>query len=290
MAIKLSILNMKGGVGKTTTSCAFASLMEMCGKRVLIIDLDAQANTTKEFQVYDPTDKSENIKDVFLSDIPVLEIIRSSPVSNVSVIPSNRSHSKTSMHLYQKKALEPEYEINTILRNRLKEVENNYDIIIMDNSPMSDVISLNSLVASDYVLTPVEVDGFSYEGLQSVLDDISNVKEEYNSDLEFLGVLMERCEVRTTLFTQLYKQFLDEFGDDAIKQPIRKDNVIKEALSVYMPLYRYQKRSKAGTDYINAAHEINLINDDEYARLIERHGLKKDNFNISKLGEGTSED
>ena len=286
MAIILDIYNMKGGVGKTTTACAFASLLEMCCKKVLLIDMDLQANSTKVFDAYDETGMSPTVRDLFLSGIPVKEIIKNSGNSNVSVIPSGANHEETAALVYQKAAIKEIDDPNTILRERIKEIEDAYDFIIIDSSPSVDVVSTNFLVISDYVLSPVQVDGFSYEGLQLVLNRMAYVKTNYNSKLEFLGVLMTQCEIRTTLFNQLYKQFINEFGDNAIKQPIRKDNIVKESESMYVPLYRYEKRSKAGNDYIKAAAEINLISEEEERKLLEWHGLKKDTFDLKELING----
>ena len=273
MAVTIAVINNKGGSGKSTTVCALASMLEMINKKVLVIDADPQGNSSQVFRVFDP-DSLGGTYDLFFNDIPTKDIVKISSNSNVNVIPADQKHWDTTEELSLLSKEKGRREATLILRNRLKEVQNDYEFIIIDNSPARGILADNVLVASDYVLTPVEVEGFSYEAIKMVLGDIIRIKENYNPDLAFLGALFVMATPRTILFKSIYQQFIDELGDYAIKQPIRMDNTVREANTCFTPLYRYVQRCKAGTDYIRAAQEMGFIDDREAEKLIKWCGVK----------------
>ena len=279
MGAIISVLNNKGGVGKSTTVCSLASLLDMVGKRVLVIDADPQGNASQVFRVYDTESENETY-DLFFSSKPVKEIIKRSSNSNVSLIAAGTKHWNTTEELTYLSKEKGREQTSLILKNRLKEIQNDFDFIIIDNSPARGILTDNVLTASNYILIPVEVEGFSYEGIKTVISDITRIKTTTNPDLEFLGALFVMAEPRTNLFKSIYQSFIDQLGEDAIKQPIRKDNTVREANSTFTPLYRYTPRSKAGTDYIRAAHQMGLIDDQEFERLMAWCGLKNDTFDM----------
>lgn len=282
MAATISVLNNKGGVGKSTTVCSLASLLDIVGKRVLVIDCDPQGNASQVFRVYD-TESEDETYDLFFDKRPVKDIIKQSSNSNVHIIAAGKKHWNTTEELTFLTKENGRENTSLILRNRLKEIQNDYDFIIIDNSPARGILTDNILSASDYILIPVEVEGFSYEGIKTVISDITRIKSTTNPDLEFLGALFVMAEPRTNLFKSIYQNFIEQLGDGAIRQPIRKDNVVREANSMFTPLYRYTQRSKAGTDYIKAAAEMEIISKQEYDRLIQWCGLKNDTFDIRKV-------
>lgn len=286
----IGVLNHKGGVGKTTTVCALASLFEMVGKRVLLVDADPQGNSSQIFRVLNSKDNTNAYEayNLFLGTTPVKDLILTCPDSNVKVIASGPMHKNTATDLAQLAKEEGTDAVRIRLKNRLEEVKDDFDFIIIDNNPARDFIAENVLTASDYILTPVEMDGFGYEGLKTVLDDIMTIKKTLNPKLNFLGVLFTRVEPRTNIFADLYPRFIQDLGDDVIKQPIRKDKIVKEANTTFTPLYRYVARSKGGTDYIHAAQEMGLITEEEMERLLGWHGMKKDNFDW-RAGVGNGE-
>lgn len=200
--------------------------------------------------------------------------------SNVNVISAGTKHWKTLEQLSKLANDDNRSEVISILRKRLKAIRNEFDFIIIDNSPTRGLLADNVLAASDYVLTPVQVEGFSYEGLKVVLSDIARIKETVNPDLTFLGALFVMAAPRTNLFKVVYKQFIDRLGEDAIRQPIRNDKTVREANTTFMPLYRYAARSKAGTDYIRVAREVGFINTKEEEKLLGWYGVKNDTFDM----------
>lgn len=281
MSKVIAVINQKGGVGKTTTAVTLAVMESLLNKKVLVIDNDAQGNASAALGI--PFDVPYSIIDLFTGDKPLEELITGSTNSNVDVIPALSTHSKTPEALLKKAALDSSFDPKVILRERIKPIREKYDYIFIDNAPVRGIESVNALVAADYVLSPVEADRFSYDGFSNVLDEIYNIRQEYNSHLSLLGVLVTKATAGTTLFKQIYTAFLDEVGEKAIKQPIRKDAALADAMSHYMPVYMYRKKTKAGVDYINAAKEMGLITKSEYNKLISWHGLKNDNFDLKKL-------
>ena len=279
MGAVIAVINNKGGVGKSTTVCSLASLLEMAGRRVLVIDADPQGNASQVFRVYNAETDGE-VYDLFFGDAPVEDFVRMSSNSNVNVISAGTKHWKTLEKLSKLADDDNRNDVITILRNRLKAIRNDYDLIIIDNSPTRGLLADNVLAASDYVLTPVQVEGFSYEGLKIVLSDIARIKESVNPDLTFLGALFVMAAPRTNLFKSVYQQFVERLGEDAIKQPIRNDKAVKEANTTFMPLYRYTTRCKAGTDYIRVAREVGLINTKEEEKLLGWYGAKNDTFDM----------
>ena len=279
MGAVIAVINNKGGVGKSTTVCSLASLLEMAGRRVLVIDADPQGNASQVFRVYNAEADGE-VYDLFFGDAPVEDFVRMSSNSNVNVISAGTKHWKTLEKLSKLADDDNRNDVITILRNRLKAIRNDYDLIIIDNSPTRGLLADNVLAASDYVLTPVQVEGFSYEGLKIVLSDIARIKESVNPDLTFLGALFVMAAPRTNLFKAVYQQFVERLGEDAIKQPIRNDKTVREANTTFMPLYRYTTRCKAGTDYIRVAREVGLINAKEEEKLLGWYGAKNDTFDM----------
>ena len=284
MGAVIAVINNKGGVGKSTTVCSLASLLEMAGRKVLVIDADPQGNTSQVFRVYN-TNMEGEVYDLFFGDAPVQDLVRMSSNSNVNVISAGSKHWKTLENLSKLADDDNRDSVATILRNRLKLIRNEYDFIIIDNSPTRGLLADNVLAASDYVLTPVQVEGFSYEGLKVVLSDIARIKETINPDLTFLGALFVMASPRTNLFKSVYQQFIDRLGEDAIKQPIRNDKTVREANTSFMPLYRYTARCKAGTDYIRVAREVGFINAMEEEKLLGWYGAKNDTFDMRREEE-----
>lgn len=279
MGAVIAVINNKGGVGKSTTVCSLASLLEMANRKVLVIDADPQGNTSQVFRVYD-TNADGEVYDLFFGDAPAEDFVRMSSNSNVHVISAGAKHWKTLEQLSKLANDDNRNDVISILRNRLKSIRNEYDFIIIDNSPTRGLLADNVLAASDFVLTPVQVEGFSYEGLKVVLTDIARIKETVNPDLTFLGALFVMAAPRTNLFKSVYQQFIDRLGEDAIKQPIRNDKTVREANTTFMPLYRYTARCKAGTDYIRVAREVGFISADEEAKLLGWYGVKNDTFDM----------
>ncbi len=173
---KLSILNIKGGVGKTTSTINLASTLAEEGKKVLIVDIDAQSNSTMLFKAYDIDALS--VSDILLDkNINVEDVIKGTDFDNIDVLPSNISLAFT-----EKKIL---LDVTRNQQNRLKkaleQVEDKYDYCLIDCPPSLNMITINALVASDEVIVPIKIDKFALDGLGYLLDSIDEVKEIYKT-------------------------------------------------------------------------------------------------------------
>ena len=212
MGAVIAVINNKGGVGKSTTVCSLASLLEMAGRKVLVIDADPQGNTSQVFRVYN-TNMEGEVYDLFFGDTPVQDLVRMSSNSNVNVISAGSKHWKTLENLSKLADDDNRDSVTTILRNRLKSIRNEYDFIIIDNSPTRGLLADNVLAASDYVLTPVQVEGFSYEGLKIVLSDI---QESRKRSIQILHSLA-RCSLWHRLVQTSLKAFINSLLIDLEK-------------------------------------------------------------------------
>lgn len=264
----ISVVNIKGGVGKSTTVCCLSELLAAINKKILIVDLDPQSNSSQLFGRYRTSEKTVidlfTAKPIELKNYEtIVSCIQSTEYSNIDIIASEEELtfvcdmiSNDISRIQQK-----------ILSRSLHQLKQNYDFILIDNSPYYNLITSNALCASDYVLTPVEADGFGYSGLSKLLEKIYSIKDELNENLEFLGVFLNKVNKQTTLFKNLYQNYTDELGERFIKQYIRHDNRAKESATAFIPLFHYDKKCKAIQDYKDLLINLNILNKDDIKKL-----------------------
>ena len=257
-----SIVNIKGGVGKTTTTCAFAELLAKKGRKVLVVDMDPQFNTSRMYRVC-PTSTQPSAATLFLLPAKVVQsenkedilaCIYTTDNPNIDIIPASEDLSVTeeivradTSRVQQK-----------ILSKCLARIKDNYDNILIDNSPFYNLLTINSLTASDNVITPVEADGYSYHGLTMLLERINSIKEELNEDLEFLGIFLTKAEPNTVSFREMFEAYQNELGDKFLKTYIRKDISVKESTILLQPLLTYDPACRAIEDYSNLLKKLNI--------------------------------
>ena len=204
---KLSILNIKGGVGKTTSTINLASTLAEEGKKVLTVDIDAQSNSTMLFKAYDIDALS--VSDILLDkNINVEDVIKGTDFDNIDVLPSNISLAFT-----EKKIL---LDVTRNQQNRLKkaleQVEDKYDYCLIDCPPSLNMITINALVASDEVIVPIKIDKFALDGLGYLLESINEIKDEFNENLKFLGCFIT-MDNSTTVNKEIKKALKDLLGE-----------------------------------------------------------------------------
>ena len=224
---KLSILNIKGGVGKTTSTINLASTLAEEGKKVLIVDIDAQSNSTMLFKAYDIDALS--VSDILLDkNINVEDVIKGTDFDNIDVLPSNISLAFT-----EKKIL---LDVTRNQQNRLKkaleQVEDKYDYCLIDCPPSLNMITINALVASDEVIVPIKIDKFALDGLGYLLESINEIKDEFNENLKFL------------------------LGEKMLDTHIRQNISVVESTFEQKPVIYYKSKSNASKDYIKLAKEV----------------------------------
>lgn len=270
----LTLINNKGGVGKTSSCTAIGSILGILGYNCLIVDNDFQTNATATF-LTENNDIDLTVMDLFKMETytksEVERCIIHTDYQNVDLIPSCPEHVDTNEYLYSL----PEKERYHHLANALQLVKDNYDYILIDTHPDLYPVTKNALCCSDYVMTPVGADGYSFQGTALLTNSILQISsdESMNPDLQFLGVFITGSKPRTNNFQDYQEFYENELGEDYIPVTIRDDASVSAVLSWGMPLpylltsknYRSSaKRWKAIYDYIELIHEIGMIEDDDY--------------------------
>lgn len=272
MAITISVINNKGGVGKTTSTGILAELIAYLGKKVLCIDLDQQSNLSMMFNCYQEdgdnvingieNPSENNIAELFKyryrSAEEVTALIKHTPIAGLDIIPSSKRHKNTQLNISVNKTGNN----NIILKKALATIRNDYDFIFIDNAPASDILTVNSMFASDCVITPVRVEKFSYKGLKETLDSIAYIKEEHDlENANFLGAFITQAETNTNVYKDLKMSYESELNTKFLKTPIRKDIKIAEIETVFEPILKYNADTNAVFDYGNLLLELNILDD-----------------------------
>ena len=282
-AITISIINNKGGVGKTSSTLILAELMAFLGLKVLCIDLDAQSNLSMILNRY--IDDSPNVvngiespKEYNVAELfkyryrtaeDVCQLIKVTDVPNLSVIPSSKRHEKTLTNIMANETGNN----NTILKRALAAVKDRYDFILIDNAPASNIMTVNSIFASDYIITPVRAEGISYKGLRETMETIAYIKEEHDiENANFLGTFITQVETNTNIFKELKETYATELGAKFLKTPIRKDIKVSEVETVFKPLLTYAPNTNAVFDYAALLLELGILPEDKADILKEAVG------------------
>jgi chromosome partitioning protein len=246
----IAIANQKGGCGKTTTAVNLASALAMSGKKVLVIDFDPQAHTTLGLGG-NPDAVAKTIYDVMTDmQIPVSRVVVSTRIGGLNLAPSNILLSGVEFKLASIPGRE--YVLNT----QLGSLNGAYDICVIDCSPSLSLLTLNALVASTYVIIPVQVHYYALEGLKQLLETIDIVRERFNPHLSILGVLLTFVEGRATLSQQIQRQMREFFGELVFNTVIHRTIRLAEAPSAGQSILTYAPDSNGAAEYMALAQEI----------------------------------
>lgn len=241
----ISVVNHKGGVGKTTTTLTVGSILAKRGFRVLCIDLDAQANLTLSL-LRDDAEYS-TLSESILQDkpLPIINIFE-----NFDIVPS--SLDLTKLELSMMGVLQREY----IISDKIKSVLKDYDYIFIDCPPSLGIYTVNALVASDYALVTMTPEILPYKGLGSVIILIKQITERMNPGLKCAGILFTKLERTNNLTSNVQMAVRKVYGGLAFKTTIRKNVSVAEAPSERKALLEYAPNSKAFIDYVNFTDEF----------------------------------
>ena len=245
----IAFANQKGGVGKTTSAVNIAASVGIHGKKVLLIDLDPQGNTTSGVGINKKNLKATSYE-ILIGEIEAEKAIIKTEFENLSVIPSNISLAGAEFDLYQLD--NREYR----LKEQLKEVKGKYDYIFIDCPPSLGMITVNALAAADAVIIPMQCEYYALEGLSQLMLTIRKIKQLYNADLEICGILITMFNGRLILTMQVISELKKYYSDKLFKTPISRNVRLSEAPSFGTPVYYHDKSSKGSKEYLDVAKEL----------------------------------
>lgn len=251
----ISVANQKGGVGKTTTTINLCTILAKKGKKVLLIDADPQGNATSGLGV----DKEIEVStyDILANDATIEQSLQDTAIKNLKVCPSNINLAGAEVELVSMMSREQR------LKEKLEEIKDRFDYILIDCPPSLGLITLNAFTASDSVLIPVQCEYYALEGLGQLLNTINLVKKHLNKNIQIEGALLTMYDMRTNLSNQVVKEVKKYFDNKVYKTVIPRNVRLSEAPSYGMPITEYDPRSKGAKSYTKFAKEFLKINEEE---------------------------
>lgn len=249
MAVVIAVTNQKGGVGKTTSAVNIAYYMAKSGKKVLLVDLDPQGNATSGLGV-DKANLEATMSEVLLESVPLEKAVLKTEHKNLWLAPTTSHLANVEVEIA---ALQHKF---TRLKTALAQVENDYDIIIIDSPPSLSLLTVNGLIAARYVLLPVQAEFYALEGLGQLLETMKLVRKGMNPGLELLGVLPTMMDSRTTLSNQVHDEMKKHFADKVFTNVIPRNIRLAEAPSHGVPIGAYDRWSKGARAYKAVAKEV----------------------------------
>lgn len=253
----ISVVNQKGGVGKTTTSLNFAYELANKGKKVLLVDFDTQGNLTSYAGIFEGS--VDNIKTTIATALEnvidgknaELEVYKSPVIDNLDIVPCNIEMAHIKLKMMNALAREQ------TLKRVLNTVKENYDYIVIDTAPSLDIDMINSLVASDEIIITSTPDTFSESGVKGLFKSIEQIKNTLNKELEIKGVLITMFDSRTN-FSKAMTEVIKMSWDSKIKvfdEMIPISIKVKESQAMHIPISKYDKQNKVGKAYIKFTEE-----------------------------------
>jgi chromosome partitioning protein len=245
----ITICNQKGGTGKTTSAINIASYLAVLGKKVMLVDLDPQANATSGIGV-NKHNVQKSTYHVLLEELEIREILQPTAIPNLFLAPSNLDLTGAEVELVG--VLGREYR----LKRALQKEKDNFDFIIIDSPPSLGLLTINGLGAADSVIIPVQCEYYALEGLTQLHNTIRLIKENVNSSLVIEGVLLTMADFRTNLTKEVILEVRNHFKDKVYQSVVPRNIRLTEAPSFGKPIVLYDKDSLGAQKYEELCKEI----------------------------------
>ncbi|MGG0259698.1 sporulation initiation inhibitor protein Soj [Bacillus mycoides] len=245
----IAIANQKGGVGKTTTSVNLGAGLAQVGKKVLLVDIDAQGNATTGVGI-EKSELDQCIYNVLVEDADVQGAIRKTATENLDVLPATIQLAGAEIELV------PTISREVRLQRALQPIRDEYEYIIIDCPPSLGLLTINALTAADSVIIPVQCEYYALEGLSQLLNTVRLVQKHLNKNLAIQGVLLTMLDARTNLGIQVIDEVKKYFKDKVYRSIIPRNVRLSEAPSHGKPIMQYDAKSRGAEVYLDLAEEV----------------------------------
>lgn len=250
MGKAIAIFNQKGGVGKTTTNINLAACLAMKNKKILVLDIDPQGNTTSGLGVQKRSLNKTSYDLLIEDDLDIKQVILPTSTKNLDLVPASVDLAGAEIELVQKDGREKR------LKKALDQVRDEYDYMFIDCPPSLGLLTINALTAVDSVLIPIQCEFYALEGVSQLVSTVDLVKKRFNPSLVIQGVILSMFDGRTNLSIQVVEEVKRFFGDKLYNTVIPRNVRLAEAPSYGVPITTYDPRSKGAKAYQTFAEEF----------------------------------
>jgi len=245
----IALANQKGGVGKTTTAVNLGACLAQLGYRVLVCDLDPQANASTGLGI-NPGNVAASMYDVMLNDLPLEDCVEPSSVRNLFVAPASLDLAGAEIELV------PAFSRELRLRRAVEQVVDDYDFVLIDCPPSLGLLTVNGLAASNEVVVPVQCEYYALEGLSQLMRNVSLVQKNLNPQLELTAIICVMYDARTKLSGQVVREVREHFGDKVCHNVVPRTIRLSEAPSFGQPIVAFDPTSRGAIAYRELAKEV----------------------------------